>query len=85
MKNIQYGTEFLDQLKDRVHDLYDENVKLKEEIERLNNIINTSITKVQEIKDHIDKSKFDGTTKSILIMALNEIIYSLNGKGVDKK
>ena len=34
------GTEFIDELKDRVHDLYDKNVELKEEIERLNNIIN---------------------------------------------
>ena len=35
------GTEFLDELKDRVHDLYDENNKLKEEVKILNNIIKT--------------------------------------------
>lgn len=29
MNEIEYGTEFLDQLKDSVHDLYDENIKLK--------------------------------------------------------
>jgi hypothetical protein len=42
--------------------------------------INQAKLKIQEIKEHIDKSKFDGMTKSILIMSLNEIIYSLNGK-----
>jgi regulator of replication initiation timing len=55
VKNIQYGTEFLDQLKDRVHDLYDENVKLKEEIERLNNIIKEAINYIDDntyYKDH---------------------------------
>lgn len=36
MNKIEYGTEFLDQLKDSVHDLYDENKELKKEIERLN-------------------------------------------------
>ena len=39
MKCIKEGTEFLDQLKDRVHDLYDENKELKQEIERLNDYI----------------------------------------------
>ena len=39
-----------------------------------------ALNKAQEVKDHIDKSKFDGMTKSILLMAINEIIYSLNGK-----
>ncbi len=39
-----------------------------------------ALNKAQEVKDHIDKSQFDGMTKSILIMAINEIIYSLNGK-----
>lgn len=29
MNEIEYGTEFLDQLKDSVHDLYEENIKLK--------------------------------------------------------
>ena len=54
MNKIEYGTEFLDQLKDRVHDLYDENKELKKEIERLNNIIN----KIEEIlKDHIDECR----------------------------
>jgi cell division septum initiation protein DivIVA len=40
VNKIEYGTEFLDQLKDSIHDLYDENKELKKEIERLNNIIN---------------------------------------------
>lgn len=33
MKN---GTEFLDELKDRVHELYDENHKLKEDLDYSN-------------------------------------------------
>lgn len=40
--------------------------------------INNALNKAQEVKEHIDKSNFDGMTKSILIMAVNEIIYSLN-------
>lgn len=39
-----------------------------------------ALNKAQEVKDHIDKSQFDGMTKSILLMAINEIVYSLNGK-----
>ena len=35
MNKIEYGTEFLDQLKDSVHDLYDDNKELRKEIERL--------------------------------------------------
>lgn len=42
--------------------------------------INNGKEKAQEVKDHIDKSKFDGMTKSILLMAINEIVHSLNGK-----
>ena len=42
--------------------------------------INNGQKKAQEVKDYIDKSQFDGMTKSILIMAINEIMYSLNGK-----
>ena len=38
MNKIEYGTEFLDQLKDSVHDLYDDNKELREEIERLKEI-----------------------------------------------
>ena len=34
------ATRFVDNLKDRVHDLYDKNEELKEEVKRLNNIIN---------------------------------------------
>ena len=41
MKCIKEGTEFLDQLKDSVHDLYDENVEKDKEIERLNKILDT--------------------------------------------
>ena len=57
----------------------------KKEEERLNNIIANGKDKTQEVKEHIDKSKFDGTTKLVLLMALNEIIYTLNGKGLEEE
>ena len=68
-----------------IEDMYLDNCKQGEEIERLNNIINNGKNKVQEVKEHLDKSGFDGMTKSILIMALNEIIYSLNGDGSNEQ
>ena len=46
--------------------------------------VEKAIKKSVEVKDHIDKSKFDGMTKSIIIMAINEIIYVLNGKRSDE-
>jgi len=55
VKYIKEGTEFLDQLKDSVHDLYDENKELKKEIERLNNIINgldNTIKNLEEVAEH---------------------------------
>lgn len=38
MKYIKEGTEILDQLKDSVHDLYDDNKELRKEIERLKEV-----------------------------------------------
>ena len=40
---VDDATRFVDNLKDRVHDLYDKNEELKEEVKRLNNIINTML------------------------------------------
>ena len=57
MKYIEEGTEFLDQLKDNVHDLYDENKELKKEIERLNKIIKQLDIKNLWYKNTIDKAK----------------------------
>lgn len=55
MKKIEYGTEFLDQLKDSVHDLYDRNqellssnVKLREEKIKLKGIIDKAIEYIEE-------------------------------------
>lgn len=36
MKKIEYGTEFLDQLKDSVHQLYDENKELQQRLDDIN-------------------------------------------------
>ena len=55
MKYIKEGTEFLDQLKDSVHDLYDENKELKKEIERL-----------KEMKLHTEKYASEMEDKYIL-------------------
>lgn len=41
--------------------------------------INNGKEKAQEVKDHIDKSKFDGMTKTILILAINKIQGALQG------
>jgi len=49
VNKIEYGTEFLDQLKDSVHDLYDENKELKKEIERLNNRISKAIEYIEYV------------------------------------
>jgi predicted nucleic acid-binding Zn-ribbon protein len=54
VNKIEYGTEFLDQLKDSVHDLYDENKELKKEIERLNKIIEDLHKKLCDIQDFIE-------------------------------
>lgn len=35
-EEIKYGTEFLDKLKDHVHDLYDENQQLKADLQEAN-------------------------------------------------
>lgn len=61
MKYIEYGTEFLDQLKDRVHDLYDENKELKQEIERL-----------KEMKLHTEKYASEMEDKYILVKSKND-------------
>ena len=46
MKYIQYGTEFLDQLKDSVHDLYEDNKELRELLEYKND-------KIKRLKEKI--------------------------------
>ena len=59
MNKIEYGTEFLDQLKDSVHDLYDRNqellssnVKLREEKIKLKGIINKAIEYIEQHNDY---------------------------------
>lgn len=64
----------------RLNDIQRVQLDLYKKIYLLLKRINNGKEKAQEVKDHIDKSQFDGMTKSILIMAINEIIYSLNGK-----
>ena len=81
MKYIKEGTEFLDQLKDKVHDLYDENKELKQEIERLNNVINITKNNI-EITMQIIKEQPTGNDEW-LIERLNGINKIL--KGVDKE
>jgi len=59
VNKIEYGTEFLDQLKDSVHDLYDRNqellssnVKLREEKIKLKGIINKAIEYIEQHNDY---------------------------------
>ncbi len=91
MKYIEYGTEFLDQLKDSVHDLYDENKELKQKIKRLNNIIlelNDEVKIIEEDKkiekilyqfnlNYID-SKLDNYTKEEISKTINYIYDKIN-------
>ena len=44
---VDDATRFVDNLKDRVHDLYDKNVELKEEVQRLNNKLELISTLVE--------------------------------------
>jgi hypothetical protein len=64
----------------RLNDIQRVQLDLYKKIYLLLKRINNGKEKAQEVKDHIDKSKFDGMTKSILLMAINEIVHSLNGK-----
>lgn len=57
MKNIEYGTEFLDQLKDSVHDLYDENKELKDRISKA----------IEYIEKELDIEKICRQEKSLTI------------------
>lgn len=41
--------------------------------------INNGIENSQQLKDSIDKSKFDGMTKTMLILAINKIQGALQG------
>lgn len=67
MKCIQEGTEFLDQLKDSVHDLYDENKELKKEIERLNNIIN-------ELEKYVIENSFGSPLHNTCVIELSKVL-----------
>ena len=91
MNKIEYGTEFLDQLKDSVHDLYDENKELKKEIERLTaestewesrfydeaKKVNKTIKLLEEARENIDLPCYD--RQHLIERAINEL------KGVDKE
>ena len=89
MNKIEYGTEFLDQLKDRVHDLYDENKELKQKVERLNNILDSIENEVRNTTEEMYKTlvKIDG--RGYYSANLTRLDYLLDKikklKGVDKE
>lgn len=87
MEDIEYYQKRIIELTDleiqtngKLNDIQRVQLDLYKKIYLLLKRINNGKEKAQEVKDHIDKSKFDGMTKSILLMAINEIMYSLNGK-----
>lgn len=87
MEDIEYYQKRIIELTDleiqtngKLNDIQRVQLDLYKKIYLLLKRINNGKEKAQEVKDHIDKSKFDGMTKSILIMAINEIVHSLNGK-----
>ena len=86
MKYIQYGTEFLDQLKDSVHDLYDENKELKKEnrfqmklIEKMNKNNDRLQERINEAIEYINTMPLTKGTDWYRI----ELLDILNG--VDKE
>lgn len=79
-KRIIELTDLEIQTNGRLNDIQRVQLDLYKKIYLLLKRINNGKEKAQEVKDHIDKSKFDGMTKSILLMAINEIVHSLNGK-----
>ncbi len=87
MEDIEYYQKRIIELTDleiqtngKLNDIQRVQLDLYKKIYLLLKRINNGKEKAQEVKDHIDKSKFDGMTKSILLMAINEIVHSLNGK-----
>lgn len=87
MEDIEYYQKRIVELTDleiqtngKLNDIQRVQLDLYKKIYLLLKRINNGKEKAQEVKDHIDKSKFDGMTKSILLMAINEIVHSLNGK-----
>lgn len=79
-KRIIELTDLEIQTNGKLNDIQRVQLDLYKKIYLLLKRINNGKEKAQEVKDHIDKSKFDGMTKSILLMAINEIVHSLNGK-----
>ena len=73
MKYIKYGTEFLDQLKDRVHDLYDENKELKQKVERLNNILIEIKEDIEDITSNYFK-RYDDEVYKLCDSILEKIV-----------
>ena len=74
MKKIEYGTEYLDHLKDSVHDLSDDNKELRKEIERLNNIIN----EVRELCLMFARGRLERTNYDDILEVIDKV-------GVDKE
>ena len=68
---VDDATRFVDNLKDRVHDLYDKNEKLKEEIQRLNKLL-------EDIDTYIHLWKLDDIGEKTMLI-LNDILLIKNG------
>ena len=86
MKYIQYGTEFLDQLKDKVHEQQWEIERLKEELKReqdnsiyLEERINKAIEYIKELMDDNESAEL----MDISFYVKNELLNIL--QGVDKE
>lgn len=68
---VDDATRFVDNLKDRVHDLYDKNEELKEEIQRLNKLL-------EDIDTYIHLWKLDDIGEKTMLI-LNDILLIKNG------
>ena len=85
MNKIEYGTEFLDHLKDSVHDLYDENKELKKEIERLKEQSNNYAKRIINVLNYINRHAYSNISKNydeLYNGQIEELVNIL--EGVDK-
>lgn len=75
--NLQKENEklngIIETLKETNHLLINQKYKLEYELDALDNRVEKAVEKSQELKDSIDKSNFDGMTKTILILGINQI------------
>lgn len=72
-EEIKHGTEFLDKLKDHVHDLYDENQQLKADLQEAND--NTTWWQNRFKSEHMQKKELQTKIDEITEYLKNQLEY----------